>query len=206
MASLNGSRPSPPDRPGRDTSDTIALQPHLTPSDRLTLGPHPALPPRTGPVAPQQDRAPELWWLSCHGGAGTSTLAHLVGFGTDYGRFMPTDDFAALPHVSVVLVCRESAGGGRAAATALGAMRERPHPPRMAGLVAVAAEEKKPSREVVERFALLEANVERLWRIPFVREYLAVDDPGRVGVHPAIAALGADLHALLGSREAAGAR
>lgn len=176
------------------------LGPHLVRSEAQP--PRPPEPAIEDPAVPR----PQVWWLSCHGGAGTTTLAYLTGIGRDLGQQSPTRDFAALAHVGVVLVCRESAAGAKAASHTLGAITRLHHPPRLLGLAVVAAEDKRSSREVAERIGLLEVNMPRLWRIPFVREYLAVDDPARVGAHPAIQDLAAELGSLLPGREAAGAR
>lgn len=142
--------------------------------------------PDPGPVG-------EVWWLACHGGAGTSTLAFLTGIGIDCGQHSPVHDFAAHPEVGVVLVYRASAWGAFSAEHTLGTLAALACPPRLLGTVVVGAEERRPARAVRERIDLVAANVPTQWHVPFIRELLAAANPAQVGTHPAVAAVASAL-------------
>lgn len=69
-----------------------------------------------------------IGWVAAHGGAGTTTMAIVLG-GTDLGCRWP-DPERGEPG-KVLLVARTDAAGLRAAARALNALREGRHPPGM---------------------------------------------------------------------------
>ncbi|HWS32537.1 MAG TPA: DUF6668 family protein [Actinoplanes sp.] len=69
-----------------------------------------------------------IGWVAAHGGAGTTTMAIVLG-GTDLGCRWP-DPERGEP-CKVLLVARTDAAGLRAAARALNALREGRHPPGM---------------------------------------------------------------------------
>ncbi|MGC4876218.1 hypothetical protein ACLQ26_08155 [Micromonospora sp. DT43] len=133
---------------------------------------------------------PTVWWIGCHGGSGSSTLARLTGLGRDFPPGWPLFP-PAWPIAEVVLVCRASATGVLAATGAVEQWRRRAAPPqvRVRGLVAVAASPRKPPRIVVERLQLLAGWVPALWRVGWQEVLLAADDPTDVGIPHDVAAL-----------------
>jgi hypothetical protein len=136
------------------------------------------------------DRWPPVWWVGCHGGAGTTTLVTTIGLGADAGRAWPAAE-PGDPPVRVVLVCRVTAAGVMAATVAVEQWRRHAVPPGTAllGVVAVAASERRPPRRAAERLRLLAGWVPALWRVGWVEEYLAADDARDIGVPPDVAAL-----------------
>jgi hypothetical protein len=171
--------------PKGDSSMTTIPLDHAVPT-----APADSVRPEPGPVR-------EVWWLACHGGAGTSTLAFLTGIGIDCGQHSPVSDFSAHPEVGVVLVYRASAWGAFSAEHTLGTLARLACPPRLLGTVVVGAEERRPARAVRERIDLVGANVPAQWQVPFIRELLAASNPAQVGLHPAVADLAARLRQLV---------
>ncbi|MGC9670957.1 DUF6668 family protein [Planosporangium sp. 12N6] len=133
---------------------------------------------------------PPVWWVGCHGGAGTSTLARVCDVGVDVGMAWPLLE-QGWPTADVVLVCRASARGLWSAVGALEQYKRRQAPVgvRLVGLVAVAATPRRPPRIVTERLQLTAGWTPALWRVGWVEEYLAADDPRDLGVPPDVAAL-----------------
>ncbi len=108
---------------------------------------------------------PSLWWVGCHGGAGSTTLACLTGMGGDLGTGWPRTDpsWSIQP---VVLVARATASGTLAATGAVEQWRRRSVPGvRVLGLVVVAASPRRPPRIAAERVQLLAGWVPHLWRV-----------------------------------------
>lgn len=140
----------------------------------------------TAPAAPDGVAAsePQLWWLGCHGGAGTSTIAYLTGVGHDCRQALPRRDFERLPHVAVALVFRISASGVWAAQHSVQALGSLEHRPRLLGFIGVAAHNRRPSRLVQERLQLLRAQVPRLWTLPWIGAFLNAHDPAAIGALP----------------------
>ncbi|WP_433121984.1 hypothetical protein [Micromonospora sp. CA-246542] len=132
-----------------------------------------------------------MWWVGCHGGAGVSTLARLVGFGLDFGKGWPMLT-PATPQARVVLVCRASAAGTWAATGAVEQWRRRAGMPgsmTLLGVVAVAASPRRPPRIATERLQLLRGWTPQIWRVDWVDALLAADDPRDVGAPPDVEAL-----------------
>ncbi|MER7164919.1 hypothetical protein ABT336_02420 [Micromonospora sp. NPDC000207] len=132
-----------------------------------------------------------MWWVGCHGGAGTSTLAALAGFGADFGASWPalTPD---MPSAQVVLVCRATATGTWAATGVIEQWKRRHGVSRLTdvvGVVAVAASARRQPKIVTDRLRLLGGWTPNLWRIGWVEALLAADDPRDVGVPPDVEAL-----------------
>ncbi len=158
-------------------------------ASRTRPGPAPELP---FAMIPQNlDAWPPVWWVGCHGGAGTSTLARLVGFGLDFGSKGWPAVSPAMPPTRVVLVCRASAIGTWAATGAIEQWRR----PGMSdlmqvlGVVAVAASPRRPPRIATERLQLLRGWAPDLWHVGWVDALLAADDPRDIGASPDIEAL-----------------
>lgn len=132
---------------------------------------------------------PPVWWVGCHGGAGTSTVARLVGHGIDFGQAWPHLT-PTMPTANVILVCRASAQGVWAAIGAVEQWRAgTTGPTTVLGVVAVAASPRRPPRIATERLQLLRGWAPRIWRVSWIDALLAADDPTDVGVPPDIEAL-----------------
>jgi hypothetical protein len=147
-------------------------------------------------------RWPPLWWVGCHGGAGTSTLASLTEMGVDGGVGWPAAQ-AGTPVTNVVLVCRATASGAQAANGAIDQVRRHVAPPgvNVLGIAVVAASIRKPPRRAADRLRLLDGWVPKVWRLPWVEEYLAVDDPREIGAPPEVLKLQDDVSRALMSKE-----
>ncbi|MFG1955049.1 hypothetical protein [Micromonospora sp. NPDC048830] len=159
-------------------------------ASRTRPGPAPAMP---FAIIPQNlGDWPPVWWVGCHGGAGTSTLARLVGFGLDFGSKGWPLVTPAMPPTHVVLVCRASAAGTWAATGAIEQWRSTPgmHSlTKVLGVVAVAASPRRPPRIATERLQLLRGWAPEVWRVGWVDALLAADDPRDVGASPDVEAL-----------------
>ena len=161
---------------------TMADDPH-----QAVMPPRATVPPATGPMAPQRDvRAPdhvdqlpvrmqartaELWWVGCHGGAGESTLGHLVADWRPTGGAWPLMAEEG-PSPRVVLVARSHAGGLRAAQTAATqwAAGLVPHV-ELLGLVIVADAPGRLPRPLRDLAQLVAGGVPRTWTVPWVEEW-----------------------------------
>jgi hypothetical protein len=148
--------PPPPAPPPTVVRSTAMVPPYLAP-------PVPMPPPRSDPgrLSPRS-----VCWVAAHGGAGTTTLAVVVG-GVDVGCRWP--DPARGEPAQVVLVARTHASGLRMASRALNAVREGRHPAGMTvvGLVLVADAPGRLPRELLRRIKVLRAAVQ-VWRVPWV--------------------------------------
>jgi hypothetical protein len=157
-------RPAP--APGLPTASTLFLQHHVA------------------------GEWPPVWWVGCHGGAGTTTMSQLVGMGVDMGGVWP-EPRPEEPAPAVVLVCRATAAGTWAATGAVRQWQARPETlrVRLLGIAAVAASPRRAPRIAVERLQLLAGWVPTVWRIGWVEALLAADDPRDIGTPPDVAAL-----------------
>ena len=133
---------------------------------------------------------PPLWWVGCHGGAGTTTLAAVTGLGVDAGAAWPTP-IPGWPAPQVVLVCRATATGALAATGVVEQWRRQPvlSGTKILGLVTVEASARRPPRRAAERLQMLAGWIPAKWRVGWVEEYLAADDPRELGIPPDVAAL-----------------
>ncbi|WP_307854747.1 hypothetical protein [Micromonospora sp. C31] len=158
---------------------------------RTRLGSAPHLPSSAIPENVLLSGWPPIWWVGCHGGAGTSTLARLAGFGVDFGRTWPLTT-PAMPPAQVVLVCRLSAHGTWAATGAIEQWRRRAGisgTTTVLGVVAVAASPRRPPRIATERLQLLGGWAPQVWRVGWIDALLAADDPRDVGTPPDVETL-----------------
>lgn len=117
-----------------------------------------------------------------HGGAGTSTLAALVGSCWDMGalRYRPDPHYPAVTTHGrpLIIVCRNTVAAAERATAAVMAVA---HPGgRIAALAIVADGAGHEPREAAARFRLLESRVGRVVRVPFVLALRLVDDPAKV--------------------------
>ncbi len=134
------------------------------------------------------DKTAAVWWVSCHGGSGASTLARWTGLGTSIRGWPVVPDGTPAP---VVLVCRASAIGTVAASHVVGQMHRAGVAPRtrLLGMVTVAASPRRVPRRVRDELRLIAGWVPHLWPVRWVEELIAVGDPRLLGVPPDVAAL-----------------
>lgn len=130
----------------------------------------------------QGTRCGELVAWGAHGGAGTSTLAGLLGSCWDMGalRHRPDSRYPAVVTYGrpLIVVCRNTVA---AAERATAAVMEVAHPGgQVAALAIVADGAGREPREAAARFRLLESRVGRVVRVPFVMALRLVDDPATV--------------------------
>jgi hypothetical protein len=119
----------------------------------------------------------ELLIAGAHGGAGTSTLAALVGASWDLGSINALDDGRAQLLASgrpLVVTCRNTAVATRAATLAVTALGDRGQP--VSALVVV-SDGGPESRDATARLAMLQDRVGGVVRMPFVAGLRLVDDP-----------------------------
>jgi hypothetical protein len=118
-----------------------------------------------------------------HGGAGTTTLAALLGAAWDMGAILDPDP--AYPPVrahgrSLIVVCRNTVPAARhatRAVTALHACGE-----QISALAIVSDGTRAEPADASARFALLEGRLGGTVRIPFVPALRLVDDPTSVAL------------------------
>lgn len=140
---------------------------------------------------------PAVWWVACHGGAGTSTLARLCGLGVDAGRAWPAPPKPHERPPLVVLVCRMTADGTWAATAAVRQWRQKADelatrnaiPPQLLGVAAVAASPRRPPKLAADRLRMLAGWVPAIWRIGWVDALLGTDEPLSIGIPPDVDAL-----------------
>jgi hypothetical protein len=110
-----------------------------------------------------------IGWVAAHGGAGTTTLAVVLG-GTDLGCRWP--DAARAEPGRVLLVARTHAAGLRAASRALNALREGRHPAglELVGLVLVADAPGRLPLALARRIRVLRS-VAPVKRVPWIASW-----------------------------------
>jgi hypothetical protein len=129
----------------------------------------PAPPPAPATPGPRRLTGGGIGWVAAHGGAGTSTLAIVLG-GTDLGCRWP--DAGRAEPARVMLVARTHAAGLRAASRALNALREGRHPAGLE-LVAVVLVADAPGRlpmTLGRRIRVLRS-VAPVRRVPWIAEW-----------------------------------
>ncbi|QKG20083.1 hypothetical protein [Actinomadura verrucosospora] len=116
-----------------------------------------------------------------HGGAGTSTLAALLPAAWDMGSIEPLLELDRAPLRAkgrpIVLAVRNTATAATRATAAIGVLREWEE--RVSAL-AIVSDGGPESRDATARFALLEARVGGIVRVPHVRQLRLVEDPAGV--------------------------
>lgn len=115
-------------------------------------------------------------WVNAHGGAGSSTLAEVLG-GTDVGNRWP--DAAKGEPGRFLLVARTHAAGLQAASRTLDALRRQDHPKglELVAVVAVADAPKHLPAQLSRRIRVLKSAA-RVYRVPWIPSW-------RLGVDPA---------------------
>ncbi|WP_433136137.1 hypothetical protein ACQPZ8_28345 [Actinomadura nitritigenes] len=116
-----------------------------------------------------------------HGGAGTSTLAALLPAVWDMGSIESLLELECAPLDAkgrpIVLAARNTAAAATRATAAIGVLREWDE--RVAAL-AIVSDGGPESRDATARFALLEARVGGIVRIPHVRRLRLAENPAEV--------------------------
>ncbi|MEV6133674.1 DUF6668 family protein [Streptomyces violaceusniger] len=128
--------------------------------------------------APTRHQGHQVAWVSAHGGAGASTLAHVLG-GADVGRRWP--DPARGEPGRVLLVARTHAAGTRATSQALNALRIAEHPAgvRLIGVVLVADAPGRLPRALGRRVRVLRSAA-KVHRVPWIPAWRAGEDVDRL--------------------------
>lgn len=156
------------------------------PEEQVTIAPV-RVPRATGPVAPQRDvrapdhvdqlpvldqvRAADLWWVGAHGGAGESTLAHLVPEWRAAEGAWPRVAGQGEP-ARVVLVARTHVAGLKAAQTAATQWAAGLVPEvELLGLVLVADAPGRLPRPLRDLAQLVSGGVPRTWTVPWVEQW-----------------------------------
>jgi hypothetical protein len=152
-------------------------------------------------AAPVSEGLLDLVVAGAHGGAGTTTIATLVGGAWDMGPIVDVDP--AYPGVRahgrpLIVVCRNTVPAARYATRAVTALHAAGEPVTV--LVVVGDGAGREPQDATARFALLEGRLGGTVRMPFVPALRLVDDPAQVAL-PASA-----LRALEQIRDLVGAR
>ena len=140
---------------------------------------------------------PASWWLGCHGGAGTSTLAAALPSGADAGRYWPVLDPPAVTRV--VLVARTHAYGLRAAQMAARqwASGMLPGHVQLLGMVVIADAPGRLPKPLRELLRLISGGVPRTWELPWVEALRLGDPPGQIQLPAPFEELAHSLHQIV---------
>ncbi|WP_433461845.1 DUF6668 family protein [Spirillospora sp. CA-128828] len=151
-------------------------------------------PPPASPLglAGYSGNGPDLWFSSCHGGAGASTLAALIPNGMCAGRYWPMPEPPGRSRV--LLVARTHAHGLCAAQAAARQWAAGVLPNvRLLGMVVVADAPGKLPRPLKDLLRLISGGVPRVWELPWVEALRLGDPPGQINLPSAHARLAQDL-------------
>ncbi|MFB9830836.1 DUF6668 family protein [Actinoallomurus acaciae] len=151
-------------------------------------------PPPVSPLglAGYSGPGPDLWFSSCHGGAGVSTLTALIPRSASAGRYWPMP----VPPVRarVLLVARSHASGLCAAQAAARQWAAGVLPNvRLLGLVVIADAPGKRPRPLSELVRLISGGVPRLWELPWVEALRLGEQPSHIRLPSAYSRLADDL-------------
>ncbi|SFQ41154.1 hypothetical protein SAMN04489713_1317 [Actinomadura madurae] len=139
---------------------------------------------------------PAVWFTSCHGGTGASTLAELYPGGTCAGRYWPVPEPPG--QARVVLVARTHASGLIAAQAAARQWAAGVLPGvRLLGLVAVADAPGKRPKPLKELLRLISGGVPQVWELPWVEALRLGDPPTQVRLPSPYARLTQDLNRII---------
>ncbi|GAB2839352.1 hypothetical protein GCM10022221_43600 [Actinocorallia aurea] len=141
--------------------------------------PHPGLPAREV----RDDRAQAIWLVGCHGGAGATTLASLLGM-RDAGRCWPVPQTG---RANVVLVAHPDAPGMRAVHVA--ARQHAEHPAlrngiNLLGLVLNSWAPGRLPRDLRQLRESLGAAVPHVWEVEYIGALRLGRQPSEVGRLP----------------------
>lgn len=158
---------------------------HLAPPPASSLG-----------LAAYSGPGPAIWFSSCHGGAGASTLAALFPFGRSAGRYWPIPQPPG--QARVLLVARTHASGLSAAQAAIRQWATGSLPEvRLLGLVAVADAPGKLPKPLKELLRLISGGVPQVWELPWVEALRLGDPPDQAKLPSVYARLPQDLKYLI---------
>jgi hypothetical protein len=156
-------------------------------------------------IPPEADQhpgkfGPPWWWLGCHGGAGTSTLAAAIPGGGDGGRYWPV---AAPAITRVVLVARTHAYGLGAAQMAARqwASGGLPHHVRLLGMAVVADAPGRLPKPLREFLRLVSGGVPQTWEIPWVEALRFGAPPSQAQLPAPFGELATELHQIVSGGE-----
>lgn len=155
-------------------------------------------PPPTSPLglAGYSGPGPDLWLSSCHGGAGTSTLAALISRGGSAGRYWPTP--APPDQARVLLVARGHATGLCAAQAAARQWAAGVLPGvRLVGLAVVADAPGKRPKPLKDLLQLISGGVPKVWELPWVEALRLGDPPDQAKLPSAYTRLTQDLNRII---------
>lgn len=178
-------RADAPGAPGARFQARAVTPAHLAPPPASPLG-----------LAAYSGPGPALWLSSCHGGAGTSTLAALVPQARSAGRYWPTPEPPG--QARVLLVARTHAAGLCAAQAAARQWAAGVLPGvRLLGLVAVADAPGKLPKPLRDLLRLISGGVPRVWELPWADSLRLGDPPDRAKLPSAYARLSQDLERII---------
>lgn len=139
---------------------------------------------------------PAVWFSSCHGGAGASTLAALVPQGRSAGRYWPTPKPPG--QARVLLVARTHASGLLAAQAAARQWAAGGLPGvRLLGLVAIADAPGKLPKPLRDLLRLISGGVPQVWELPWVEAIRLGDPPDQVRLPSAYTRFAQDINRII---------
>lgn len=159
---------------------------HLKP--RIALAETDKLPVLTTPLhSDSEEKAPAFWLVSAHGGAGTTTLAHIWKPAGDAGKTFPSRD----QFTGCVIVCRTTLAGLEAAHNAVLQIRgEQAGQCHLIGCLSVADAPGKLPKAIAQKLRVLE-EITTVWKLPFINELRVTDlstvaqwEPGTAAEQP----------------------
>lgn len=118
-------------------------------------------------LAKDSECAPALWIISAHGGAGATTLGHVIAPAADAGQQWPVKE----ENPFVLIACRSTASGLDAAHSAVlqhctGSVA----PCELLGVVVTADAPGKMPKSLAQRVEVLE-DLSKVWLLPYVDEF-----------------------------------
>ncbi|MET3945287.1 DUF6668 family protein [Corynebacterium mucifaciens] len=135
---------------------------------RVSLPEKAGLKVANSPLAPSGEWSPLVWLVGAHGGAGTSTLARVLGPFGDAGQTWPAED----EHRWCVVVARSTRSGVEAAHDAvLQAQAGKVGHCCVWGVILVEDAPGKTPKSIEQRISVLEKIVPTIWRVPYVGEW-----------------------------------
>jgi hypothetical protein len=155
-------------------------------------------PPPTSPLglAGFSGPGPAVWFSSCHGGAGASTLAALFPGGNCAGRYWPVPEPPG--EARALLVARTHASGLIAAQAAARQWAAGVLPGvRLLGLVAVADAPGKLPKPLKDLLRLISGGVPQVWELPWVEALRLGTPPDQVRLPSPYARLTQDLNRII---------
>lgn len=137
------------------------------------------------PRVPVAGPVPAVWVVGAHGGAGESTLAALLHGAAEAGHAWPVREDGDGEDV-VLLVCRSSAAGLRAAQLAAIEYGSGALPGVLAGLVVMADAPGRLPKALTDQIRLVAGAVPHLWQVPWVEAWRLSPTPQSAGLPRAV--------------------